>query len=308
MVEFGGAAAAAARLLPITIGTDGGGSTRLPGAYSGVIGMHPTAGLVPSYNPALQMRMNPTVTVGPLARDVTDVAVTLQAMAGPDGRDFDCVQTPPPDMLSHLDDGVAGFRVAWTDDYGFAGMYAFDESPRVITAVREAAFPAVRGLGATIEEAHGEWGDFWPGYVTSQFLFGGGPTGTIERPPRDAWIDAMESRGRNWEAFRDVFAGSDLLLSPTSQIVAPKIEDWADWSERPRTRALSTRNVRSALHEPHPHVQLVGIPRRGLPCGFVDRLPIGLQVVGWPGSEDRILRFAQGFLRTNPREEHPAVS
>ena len=160
MVEFGGAATAAARLLPIAIGSDGGGSTRLPGAYSGVIGMHPTAGLVPSYNPALQMRMNPTVTIGPLARNVTDIAVTLQAMAGPDGRDFDCVQTPAPDMLSHLDDGIAGFRLGWTDDYGFTGMYSFEESPRVITAVREAAFPAVRGLGATIEEAHGDWEDF----------------------------------------------------------------------------------------------------------------------------------------------------
>src|SRR6202034_2150 len=62
----GGAAAAAARLLPITIGSDGGGSTRLPAAYSGVVGVHPTAGLVPSYNPAVQMRRNPTGTIGPL--------------------------------------------------------------------------------------------------------------------------------------------------------------------------------------------------------------------------------------------------
>ena len=225
----GGAATAAARLLPIAIGSDGGGSTRLPGAYCGVVGMHPTAGLVPSYNPAVQMRMNPTVTIGPLARDITDVAVTLQALSGPDGRDFDCIQTPPPDMLSHLDDGVEGFRLAWTDDYGFAGMYGFDESPRVIEAVRDAAVPVVRSLGAVIEESGGAWEDFWPGYVTAQFLFGGGPTGTMERPPRDTWMEAMESRGRNWEAFRKVFAETDLLLSPTSQILAPKIEDWAAW-------------------------------------------------------------------------------
>ena len=64
----GGAATAAARLLPIAIGSDGGGSTRLPGAYSGVIGVHPTAGLVPTYNPAVQVRMNPTGTIGPLPR------------------------------------------------------------------------------------------------------------------------------------------------------------------------------------------------------------------------------------------------
>ena len=106
-------------------------------------------------------------------------------------------------MLSHLDDGMAEFRLAWTDDYGFAGMYAFDESPRVIAAVREATLPTVHSLGAAVEEASAVWEDFWPGYVTSQFLFGGGPTGTMERPQRDAWIAAMESRGRNWETFSE---------------------------------------------------------------------------------------------------------
>ena len=80
----GGAATAAARLLPITIGSDGGGSIRLPAAYCGVIGLHPTAGLVPSYNPDVQARMNPTISLGP-ACDVTDVAITIQAMSGPTG-------------------------------------------------------------------------------------------------------------------------------------------------------------------------------------------------------------------------------
>ena len=304
----GGAATAAARLLPIAIGSDGGGSTRLPGAYCGVVGMHPTAGLVPSYNPAVQMRMNPTVTIGPLARDITDVAVTLQALSGPDGRDFDCIQTPPPDMLSHLDDGVEGFRLAWTDDYGFAGMYGFDESPRVIEAVRDAAVPVVRSLGAVIEESGGAWEDFWPGYVTAQFLFGGGPTGTVERPPRDTWMEAMESRGRNWEAFRKVFAETDLLLSPTSQILAPKIEDWAAWWSG-NGPVPFPHGTFAPHYTSHTHMfNWLGFPAASLPCGFIDGLPIALQVVGWPGSEDRILRFAQAFLRANPRQEHPTTS
>lgn len=304
----GSAATAAARLLPIAIGSDGGGSTRLPGAYSGVIGMHPTAGLVPSYNPSLRVRMNPTVTVGPLARDVTDVAVTLQAMSGPDGRDFDCVQTPPPDMLSHLDDGVAGFRLTWTDDYGFAGMYAFDESPRVITAVREATLPVVRTLGAVVEEVRGDWEDFWPGYVTGQFLFGGGPTGTLERPDRETWSNAMESRGRNWSAFRELFDRSDLLLSPTSQLVAPTIEEWAEWWSG--TGPVPFPHGTFAPHyTSHTHMfNWLGFPAASVPCGFVSGLPIGLQVVAWPGSEDKILRFAQAFLSSSPREEHPTVS
>jgi Asp-tRNA(Asn)/Glu-tRNA(Gln) amidotransferase A subunit family amidase len=304
----GGAATAAARLLPIAVGSDGGGSTRLPGAYSGVIGMHPTAGLVPSYNPALRVRMNPTVSLGPLARDVTDVALTLQAMSGPDGRDFDCLQTQPPDMLSHLDDGIAEFRLAWTDDYGFATMYAFDESSRVIAAVREATLPAVHSLGAAVEEASAVWEDFWPGYVTSQFLFGGGPTGTMELPQRDAWIAALESRGRNWETFSEVFAENDLLLSPTSQLLAPKIKDWAEWWSGAGPVPFP-HGTFAPHYTSHTHMfNWLGFPAASLPCGFLDGLPIGLQVVGWPGSEDRILRFAQAFLCSRPLEEHPTVS
>jgi aspartyl-tRNA(Asn)/glutamyl-tRNA(Gln) amidotransferase subunit A len=304
----GGAAAAAARLLPLAIGSDGGGSTRLPGAYCGVIGMHPTAGLVPTYNPVLKVRMNPTVTVGPLARDVTDVAITLQAMAGPDGRDFDCIQAPPPDMLSNLDDGVAGLRLTWTGDYGFTGKYAFEQSPRVVAAVRDTALPVVRGLGAMIEETNAVWEDFWPGYATTQFLFGGGPTGTTQVPERSAWIDAMETRGRNWSTFREVFGGNDLLLSATSQLLAPTIEDWAAWwggnGPVPFPHGTFAPHYTSHTHM----FNWLGFPAASLPCGFVDGLPVGLQVIGWPGSEDRILRFAQAFLRANPRQEHPTIS
>ena len=93
----GGAATSAAALLPLAIGSDGGGSTRLPGAYSGVVALHPSAGLIPTFNYAVQARRNPTGTIGPMTRDVTDTAITLQAMAGPDGRDFDCLQSAPPD-------------------------------------------------------------------------------------------------------------------------------------------------------------------------------------------------------------------
>ena len=304
----GGAATAAARLLPIAIGSDGGGSIRLPAAYCGVIGLHPTAGLVPSYNPHVQARMNPTISVGPLARDVTDVAITLQAMSGPDGRDFDCIQTTLASPLDHLNDGISGCRLAWTDDYGFAGMYAFEESPGVIAAVREASLPVVHALGATIDETHIVLEDFWPGYVTSQFLFGGGPTGTIQPPEPSPWMEAMESRGRNWSALHQYFGQNDLLLSPTSQLVAPTMDEWAAWwgghGPEPFPHGTFAPHYTSHTHM----FNWLGFPAANVPCGFLDGLPIGLQVVGWPGSEDIILRFAQAFLQASPRNEHPPTS
>lgn len=304
----GGAATAAARLLPLAIGSDGGGSTRLPGAYSGVIGMHPTAGLVPNYHPSLRVRMNPTTTVGPLARDVTDAAITLQAMAGPDGRDFDCIQAQPPDMLGHLDDGIAGWRVAWTDDFGFTEMYAFEESPRVIAAVRSTATSVVQSLDCTIEATGAVWEDFWPGYANTQFLFGGGPIGSTQLPERAVWVDAMETRGRNWSTFKDLLGENDLLLSATSQLVAPTIEDWAArWAGN--GPVPFPHGTFAPHYTSHTHMfNWLGFPAVSLPCGFIDGLPIGLQVVGWPGSEDRILRFAQAFMSANPREERPLVS
>src|SRR6202034_1330306 len=151
----GGAASAVARLLPITIGSDGGGSTRLPAAYSGVVGVHPSQGRVPYVNYG-----NPTLrtggTYGPLSRDVRDAAITLQAMAGPDGRDMISMGDIPEDYQANIDREVEGLRLAWTDDFGYASLYALDESPRVIAEVRAAA-QVLTSLGATVETTTEVW-------------------------------------------------------------------------------------------------------------------------------------------------------
>ena len=73
-----------------------------------------------------------------------------QALAGPDGRDFFSLRDWSVDYLATLDDGVEGMRFAWTDDFGFASMYALEESPRVIAAIRDAA-QGFTSLGATVE-------------------------------------------------------------------------------------------------------------------------------------------------------------
>jgi len=303
----GGAATAAARLLPIAIGSDGGGSTRLPSAYSGLVGVHPTAGLIPSVNYANQTRRNPTISIGPMSLDVRDCAITLQAMAGPDGRDFDCIQDEPPSFLEHLEAGAAGMRLAWTDDYGFASMYAFEESPRVIAAVRQAAMELER-LGAEISIADALWEDFWVGYVTTNFLFAGDLMPQMPRPERQQWISALESRQRNWRRFRKVFADHDLLLSATSQLLAPKIEDWAArWAG---TGPVPFPHQNFAPHyTSHTHMfNWLGFPAVNVPAGFLDGLPVGLQIVGPPRSEDKIFRLAQTFLTAFPRPERPKVS
>jgi aspartyl-tRNA(Asn)/glutamyl-tRNA(Gln) amidotransferase subunit A len=299
----GGAAATAAGLLPLTIGSDGGGSTRLPGAYSGLFALHPTAGLIPFFNYSAQMRANPTGTIGPLARNVTDAAITLQAMAGPDGRDFDCIQASPPDYLASLNEGVEGLRLGWTDDFGFASMYSFEESPRVIAAVREAA-KGFSTLGASVDTLTEAWDDFFPGLGGTMHLF----AGTGARVDKEIWNAAINTRDRNWRKFRDVFGDYDLIVSPTSQLLAPRIEDWAQYWAGSGPVPFPHK-VFAPHYTSHTHMfNWLGFPALNVPAGFVDGLPVGLQLIGWPGSEATILRAAQAFSKAFPREERPKIS
>lgn len=119
----GSAAAVAAGLLPDALGSDSGGSSRLPAAYCGVIGVHPTGGLVPwvDHRP-WAVRIG--TTIGPITRDTRDAATVLSVITYPDGRDDMGLKIELPDARSELGGRAAGMRLAWTDDYGFASTYA----------------------------------------------------------------------------------------------------------------------------------------------------------------------------------------
>jgi Asp-tRNA(Asn)/Glu-tRNA(Gln) amidotransferase A subunit family amidase len=207
----GGAAAAAARLLPITIGSDGGGSTRLPGAISGVIGVHPSVGRIPTVSYE-RPSLNLTGTIGPLARDARDAAMTMQVLAGPDGRDFVCIKDPAPDYLSNLDKGVSGMRFAWTDDYGYGPIYKVQDTARVVAAVRQAAMGFTK-LGAKVEPTAEQWEDFWPSLGITQQIFAGGTSAgegvNAPRPTPEQIQNALETRGRNWQRFHSLFSKYD---------------------------------------------------------------------------------------------------
>lgn len=307
----GGAASVAAALLPIALGSDGGGSTRLPAAYSGVVGVHPTRGLVPYVNyerPTFRL----TSTIGPLSRSVRDAATVLQAIAGPDGRDYICNQQEPPDYLASLDAQVTGMRVAWTDDYGYASRYASEDSPRVIDTVRAAAM-GLSDLGVIVEPISEVWedprrgGGPAPGEPSAYEVLPAPTTAPLPPVDPEKYRAAMETRARNWQKFRVLFGRYDLLLSPTSQRVARSVEEWADaWTTG---GAKYQEGQFAPTYVSHTVMfNLLGFPAVSVPCGFVDGLPVGLQIVGWPGSEPRILQLAAAFQRAFPRNERPQVS
>jgi aspartyl-tRNA(Asn)/glutamyl-tRNA(Gln) amidotransferase subunit A len=115
----GSACATASAMTPLCIAGDGLGSTRLPAAFCGLVGLHCTRGLVPSFEWE-RLVTRPITTYGPLTRDVRDAATVLSVLAGPDGREVMGLPDEPDDYLSRLEDGAKGMRLIWTDDFGYA--------------------------------------------------------------------------------------------------------------------------------------------------------------------------------------------
>jgi Asp-tRNA(Asn)/Glu-tRNA(Gln) amidotransferase A subunit family amidase len=275
------------------------------------VGVHPTGGLVPDIDydaprAALAMPGAPLAsTIGPLARSVRDCAIVTQAMAGPDGRDPLCLAFDPPSYLEHLDDGVDGWRFAWTDDFGFASVYASEDSPRVIAHVRDAA-QGLTSIGATVEAATETWEDPHASLHVTSTPYGPSIPG-VEKPSVAVLQAAFEARGRADRTFRAVLAEHTLLLSPTSQRVARSVEEWdAAWTtdagRYPGGNFASTYTADTFMFN------WLKYPVVSVPCGLLDGLPVGLQIVGLPGREDLVLRAAQAFQAAFPRDEQPPVS
>ena len=298
----GTAAAVCGGLVPIGLGSDGGGSTRLPSAYSGLFGIVATPGRIPWINPSAPA-LALTASTGPMCRDVRDGAIATQAMAGPDGRDFYSLHDEPEDYTAHIDDGVEGMRFAWSDDMGFASIYAQEESPRVIAAIRTAA-QGFTQLGAKVETTDEKWDDFWDGFQMINRAFGSGGHGVGKAPPADEFWASLETRGRNVDRFNRLFKDHDVLLTPTTQLLARKVEDWNDcWTANgPRYAHGSFAGVYTS------HVMMfnwLSMPAFSVPAGFVDGLPVGLQIVGKPGSEAKMFKIARAFQKAFPRNERP---
>jgi Asp-tRNA(Asn)/Glu-tRNA(Gln) amidotransferase A subunit family amidase len=282
----GSAAAVAAGMLPLAIASDGLGSIRLPAAFCGLIGMQPTRGRIPQVDFRTLVPFVTTVS-GPLTRDVRDAALALNTLAGPDGRDFVCLQTDPPDYLAALDSGVDGLRLGWTDDFGGGAAQRAHEAARVIETVRAAALALTRA-GASVERLEDTWDDT----LAQQLAAMVHDTGLhADRPPAgiDDFVQALDSRRRCWEQFRDVFGRYDLLLSPTAQCVAPTLAAWETFFDI----GAYTAGTRMS--------NWLGLPAASVPAGFVEGMPVGLHIMGPPDSETRILQLAHAFLRLGER-------
>jgi aspartyl-tRNA(Asn)/glutamyl-tRNA(Gln) amidotransferase subunit A len=290
----GSAAAVSSGMLPICIGGDGGGSTRLPAALCGVIGLHPTTGRVPNSD-YTSTRLMLTGTIGPITRDIRDAAITLQAIAGPDGRDMlSTAHSFAPDYSTQLAKGIKGMMFGWTDDFGFASKYFTPESAAIIAQTHEAA-NGFRALGAEVSSAKIDLEDFWPHVAHTMYHYEGKPQ------PEPVMRAAMEARGRNRVKFDALLRAHDFILSTTIPFTAPTVEQWdKNWKDGVSFAPVYTSETFM--------FNWIGLPAISIPIGLYKGMPIGLQIIGRPDSEPRMFAAAAAFLKKFPQNARPKIS
>jgi aspartyl-tRNA(Asn)/glutamyl-tRNA(Gln) amidotransferase subunit A len=316
----GSGAAVAAGECHAALGTDTGGSIRLPAAFCGVVGVKPTYGRVSRYG--VIAYASSLDQVGPLARDVPDAALVLEVIAGPDPRDSTASPRPVAAWAAALDQGVRGLRLGLPREYFVEGMQA-----EVEAGVR-AAVRTLEGLGARVAEVslpHTEYaiatyyliataeassnlarydgvryglriparalGEMYEatraaGFgaeVKRRIMLG---TYALSAGYYDAYyLKAQQVRTLIRQDFARALAACDALLTPVAPTTAFRLGEKTD---DPLTMYLSDIFTIS--------VNLAGLPGLALPCGVDGAgLPIGLQVIGRPFDEATVLRVGRAY-------------
>lgn len=311
----GAAAALAAGMIPVADGSDMGGSLRNPAAFCNVVGLRVSPGRVPSY--PKEAAWSFLSVEGPMARTVGDVALMLQAIAGPDARSPISLQDPGSLFAEPLDVDLGRLRVAWSPRLGGLPVAA-----EVTTAL--AGVPAVfADLGWEVEEATPDLSDaaeIFQVLRARQYELGLGETydrhrhqlkdtirWNIEEGRRRSLADhavASRKHAALYHRVREFFERFDVLACPTVQ-VAPFPVD-IEWVEEIAGVGLQTYIdwMRSCSD-----VTVMGCPAISLPAGFTpDGLPVGLQLVGRPRDDLGLLRIAHAFeAATRVGERRPPL-
>lgn len=301
----GASAAVAAGLGPIAIGTDGGGSIRIPASCAGIFGHKASYGRIPVYPPSGAWSLS---HIGPMTRTVEDAALMMNACAGPDERDQYSLPPSGIDHVTALRGGLKGLRIGWSPDLGFARVV----DPEVEATCARAA-RRFRELGAKVDEVRLAWPSpkaAWEAVFCGGIATRMGPY--LDRPndidpgllpiiqdavkwPATRYVQAWFDRLNWYEHVRRYFDKHDLLLTPT--IATPPFKVGLD-----NPPDIAGRPVEAYDWIPFTYpFNLTGNPAASVPCGFTkDGLPIGLQIVGRRFDDATVLRAAAGYERIAP--------
>ena len=304
----GSAAAVACGAAFGSLGSDTGGSVRIPAAAQGVFGLKPTYGLVPRTG---SMKLTPSIDViGPMARSTRDLAWLLQVIAGGDGRDAQCSMRPLPDYNAALGRGVEGMRVGVPRNHFLVGvdppiraawertLATFESAGAQVVEVEIPGAESMAELSRAIvySEAtalHAQWlrsrGRGYTPQVRVRATTGLAIPGTL-------YLEALQLRLSLLEhVVRGVFGRCDVLLTPTVPLRLPR-RDETDVGAGPELWRILERLVQCTAP-----VNYLGLPALSMPAGMDDRgLPIGMQLVAAPFAESTLLQAAAVHERIRP--------
>ena len=311
----GSGAAVAAGMGPFAIGSDGGGSIRIPAAHCGLFGMKASMGRVPFY-PGTKDERYPGVSsweslehIGPLSRTVADGALMLSVIgSGPDARDRHSLPKPDFDWMGSCLGGIKGLRVAYSADWGYAAV-----DPEVRRVVGDAVKVFERDLGCIVEEAHPGFDDpylaFW-GIVALESDLRGLRAMVAEhghhmtphivdfimRPwTAEELTDAVMVRKAVTNKLWRFMTRYDLLLTPT--LAVPPFQLHVQGPEKIDGNIVPPFKWLAFTFP----FNLTGQPAATVPAGFSkDGLPIGLQIVGRHLDDPTVMRAAKAFETAHP--------
>ena len=308
----GAAAAVAAGLGPIGLGTDGGGSLRIPASFCGVVGFKASFGRVPNWPGSGGAMLR---HIGAITRTVGDQAAVLDVMAGPDALDLLSLPTTGLSYASQLDRGIRGKRIAYSPDLGYGRV-----DPEVATVCRRAA-ERFAETGAHVESIDLDWRD--PYDTWSVFFFGTAAASmeqklaaqgdlldpgfrrVVERGLKLRGVDfanALGARHDFWERVRRVYERFDLLLCPTLPVPPFAVgQDDANPIGGENLGPLQWTRFTYPFN-------LTGQPAASVPAGWTKSgLPVGLQIIGDRHADLAVLQAARAWEQVQPWSERRPV-
>ena len=318
----GSGAAVASGMGPFAIGSDGGGSIRIPASLEGIYGIKASMGRVPLY-PCNRDERYPGVSsweglehIGPMSRTVADSALMLSVIAGPDDRDRHTLPASTFDWMECIKGDLRGLKVAYSSDWGYAAV-----DPQVRRIVGEAVSVFERDLGCVVEEAHPDWedpmnaflglvaletdlkgmrqlADTCPGQMTPYLV------DFLRRPwTAEDLTDAIMTRkavvNKMWKFMRNY----DLLLTPT--LAYPPFPIHLAGPEK-----IEGRSVEPSQWRPYNFpMNMTGQPAASIPAGWTeDGLPVGLQIIGRHLDDPLVLKASAAFEAAKPwRNRWPPI-
>jgi aspartyl-tRNA(Asn)/glutamyl-tRNA(Gln) amidotransferase subunit A len=309
----GAAAAVAAGLGPVGLGTDGGGSVRIPAAFCGVYGLKPSFGRVPQ---TLGFPgWDGVGCTGPITRTVRDAALVLDAVAGADDRDRHSLPREAGSYVEACEDSVKGLHVAWSPDLGYATVDSR------VQALCENAAAEFESLGCHVEVVNPGWESPETAFGTllaARFYAHWSDQLPAAEPELDATLVRFIRRGGAvsardyvlaedrvkafWQDVQSFLARFDLLLTPTTA-VPPFAAD----GPPPRSIAGQDVSVLGWMPFTFPF-NLTGQPAASVPAGFTDDgAPVGLQIVGRRHADRVVLAASAAFEAACPWSDRRPV-